>query len=416
SSRLFNSEDSIYATLESELHCARDENRRLVELSNVLGDMSKTIENKSNKLYSDSNLPLLQKIEETQAKFNAHLEKCEIEKKEKILDDNLKETQSKNFQESSDTEYQIRELSSQLACTREQLTEEQAIHSDQVEKMRLQITEVVSQLEMTRSELENIKLRHESKIEVLNQQISDVVNQLNHAHEELERIHSLHETDAEDFKQLKMKTPQGNLDGLQSLPVNPLNSSHINLDNPREVHQTNVFVELFDLKTKYEKMATDHESLVSRLNAEHASLVANKENQITILREEKLDFLNQFSQFRKETLSALDTVKKQLSAAQETISSIANENESLNCRLEKALIENEGLKKENAEIKTEFELWRKEKQSGPLNQHKKQESTVKDSEWTDNEWDVGDVLNGVTIDSIEKSNKKEYKKILVKSH
>ncbi|CAG8841930.1 18453_t:CDS:2, partial [Racocetra persica] len=73
-------EGSIYASLESELHCARDENRRLAEINNILNDMSNKLENKNNKTLFEDKSFLIRKIEDTQAKFQAHLEKCEPEK------------------------------------------------------------------------------------------------------------------------------------------------------------------------------------------------------------------------------------------------------------------------------------------------------------------------------------------------
>ncbi|CAG8606406.1 14636_t:CDS:2, partial [Acaulospora morrowiae] len=436
--RIFDPESSIYATLESELHWARDESRRLVELNNIIGDMSKYVENKSNKLYSDENLALFRKIEETQAKINEHLEKCEIEKNArqqkhqsnvKNVQENSKLTMSNDTEEAFGVDHQIKELSSKLAHTEEQLTEEHMARSNNEEGLRRQVTEMASQLEFTRGELENMKHVHETKIQELNQQTYNMINQLNNAHEELGKIRALYGADAENFKHT-----QENYEKARSISVNPLDSNQ-NF-NFGEIQHANIFAELLELKTKYEKMFTDQESLVNRINTEHASLIANKDNQIGVLQEERLDFANQFAQFRKETLNALDTVKKQLSAAQETISLITNENECLNSRLEKALTENERIKIENIEIKTEFELWRKEKQEEietyenldnvdgpsvkgsnnirfrPLNQHKKQESTVKDSEWTDNEWGVENNIKDITIASNEKADEKEYKKFI----
>ncbi|CAG8494423.1 13805_t:CDS:2 [Gigaspora rosea] len=469
-------EGSIYASLESELHCARDENRRLAEISNILNDMSNKFENKNNRTLFDDKSLLLRKIEETEAKFQAHLEKCEpektaltadftsqldhaafiqneydeklqlYEKKVRQLEDNLKSIKSQNpvSDQVDDLKQQVQELTQLLEYTQDQLQSEQIFHSEQEEKLQCQIIEMVSQLNSSREKLDELQHLHNSEIVDLKQKINDSMSQLNDARSELKNLQLLYSSDVDKFNNQindlvsQLDKTKNDLEITQNrykveIEALKLNSKSLDCDQSDEyveldTKHKNIVSELCELKLNYKQTVEGHEDFVSKLNEDHKTIIASKDDQINKLKDERTDLSIQLSNFKDETRNTLDTVKQQLVDSQNEISHLVKENKTLSlansdylkkistlevCLKDKKVddievlkVENDNLKLENAKIKAELCRWQNENQSefeklvreevskrlgaessksAIYRRHHKQESTTKDSEWTDSE-------------------------------
>ncbi|CAG8617342.1 16060_t:CDS:2, partial [Racocetra fulgida] len=94
--------------------------------------------------------------------------------------------------------------------------------------------------------------------------------------------------------------------------------------------QLNMLSEFNELKSRYEQIIIEHEASISKLNEEHADVIAVKDNLIRCLQREKEDLSNQFTDFKKEAQNTLDTVQQHLLNTREEIVSIVNENNNLN--------------------------------------------------------------------------------------
>ncbi|CAG8743023.1 16098_t:CDS:2, partial [Cetraspora pellucida] len=467
-------EGSIYASLESELHCARDENRRLAETSNILNDMNNKIENKNNKMLFEDKSFLIRKIEDTQAKFQAHLEKCEpekaalaadftrqlehaafiqneydeklqlYEKKVRQLEDNLKTIKSQDSISDKVEELKQRdqELTQLLEDTKDQLRSEQIFHSEQEEKLQSQIVEMVSQLNSSRSEIEELQHLHGSEVVDLKNKINETMTQLYDARGELENLQVLYSSDVDKFNNqihelvTQLDDTKNELENTQNKYKVEIEDLQINHKNPG-CDQSNAFIELdakhksvvselCELKLKYKQVIEEHETLVLKLNEEHSAIIASRDDHIIKLKDENTNLLNQLSNFKEESRNTLDVVKKQLVDAQDEITHVVNENKILTltnsdylkniATLKSCLkdtkgddaelirVENVNLKLENAKIKAELCRLQKENKSeidklvaeevskrlgaessksAIYRRHHKQESTIKDSEWTD---------------------------------
>ncbi|CAG8814297.1 40877_t:CDS:2, partial [Gigaspora margarita] len=423
-------ESSIYASLESELHCARDENRRLAEISNILNDMSNKFENKNNRTLFDDKSLLLRKIEETEAKFQAHLEKCEpekdaltadftnqlehaafiqseydeklqlYEKKVRQLEDNLNSINSQNpvSDQVEDLKQQVQELTQLLEYTQDQLQSEQIFHSEQEEKLQCQINS-------SREKLDELQHLHDSEVVDLKQKINDSMTQLHDARSELENLQILYSSDVDKFNNqinelvIQLDKTKNDLEIAQNrykveIEALKMNSKSLDPDQSDayielDTNHKSVVSELCELKLNYKQTVEKHEDFVSKLNEEHTTIIASKDDQINKLKDEHTDLSIQFSNFKDETRNTLDTVKQQFVDAQNEISHLVKENKTLSLAnsdyLKKISTLEICLKDKKVREEVSKRLGAESSKSAIYRRHHKQESTTKDSEWTDSE-------------------------------
>ncbi|CAG8677777.1 8624_t:CDS:2, partial [Dentiscutata erythropus] len=219
-------DDSIYASLEFELHNARDESRHLIELNNVLNDIGNTLGNRNNRDKSDENVVIHPDFKELQTKFRAQFLNCDSEKdavvaelnrkleheiclrneyKEKSqmyekkieqLEENLKATSPKNLESDSklieELKVQVQMLSQQLESSQSQIKDANISHSND-DNLQNQLNELVSKFE-------SLRLLHVSEVDELKYKIQEVNTELENTSRELNDLQDLYSSVTEKYE------------------------------------------------------------------------------------------------------------------------------------------------------------------------------------------------------------------------
>ncbi|KAF0339455.1 cell cycle arrest in response to pheromone-related protein [Gigaspora margarita] len=192
-------DDSIYASLEFELHNARDENRRLIELNNVLNDVGNTLGSRNNKDQLDENVVVHQNFKEPQTKFRTHILNRDFEKDAAVAELNRKlehEICLRNeYKEKSKMyEKKIQQLEENLKTT---WPKDPESDSKQIEELKERLNELASKFE-------NLRLLHASEVEKLRENaISEVEKLKENAISEVEKLRLFNVSEV----------------GLQSIPI-----------------------------------------------------------------------------------------------------------------------------------------------------------------------------------------------------
>ncbi|CAG8790805.1 32545_t:CDS:1, partial [Racocetra persica] len=165
---------------------------------------------------------------------------------------------------------------------------------------------------------ESLRLLHVSEVEELRHKIQEMNTELEITNRELSDLQNLYSSDTEKYKK-RINELLKQLDDARKYE----NTTKID-------EQLNILSEFNELKSRYEQIIIEHEASISKLNEEHADVIAVKDNLIRCLQREKEDLSNQFADFKKEAQNTLDTVQQQLLNTREEIVSIVDENNNLN--------------------------------------------------------------------------------------